>query len=217
MSARDKGDKDDKDAALHGNVPDTCAVALLMIDVINDFEYPHGETLFRHALPAAQAIAALRIDARRRQIPAIYVNDNFGRWRADRRQLVRHCLEDGVRGEPIVRLLAPEQDDYFVLKPKHSGFYATPLDLLLAHLKATTLLLVGFAGDNCVLLTASDAFLRDFHLYIPSDCTASIDEQENTHALRYAARVFNASTTPASDLDLDDVVRQAGERHHVQA
>ncbi|HEX6541300.1 MAG TPA: isochorismatase family protein, partial [Ktedonobacterales bacterium] len=110
---------------LHGNVPDTCDVALLLIDVINDFEYPGGQALLRHALPAAECIAALNARARQRQIPIVYINDNFGKWRADRHELVRHCLEDGVRGEPIVRLLAPDESDYFVLKPKHSGFYAT--------------------------------------------------------------------------------------------
>jgi nicotinamidase-related amidase len=202
MKAKDDGD-------LHGNVPDTCAVALLLIDVINDFDYPGGEALFRHALAAAERIAALKARARRHNIPVIYVNDIFGKWRADRHQLVRHCLEDGVRGEPVVRLLAPDEDDYFVLKPKHSGFYATPLDLLLAHLEATTLILTGFAGDNCVLLTASDAFLHDFHIIIPPDCTASIERAENEHALRYAARVFKAETPASTALDLEALTRQA--------
>lgn len=201
----DANDNDLHDNDLHDNAPDTSGVALLLIDVINDFEYRDGEKLFRHALPAAMRIAALKARAWQHHIPSIYVNDNFGRWRADRHQLVRHCLEDGVRGESIVRLLAPEARDYFVLKPKHSGFYATPLDLLLAYLKATALILVGFAGDNCVLLTASDAFLRDFQLFIPEDCVASNDTAENENALRYAARVFDARTKPSSMLDLGDL------------
>ncbi|HEV8190141.1 MAG TPA: isochorismatase family cysteine hydrolase [Ktedonobacterales bacterium] len=197
---------------LHGNAPDTCGVALLLIDVINDFEYPGGDQLFAQALPAAQRIAALKATAKPHHIPVVYVNDNFGKWRADRHELVRHGLEDDMRGEPIVRLLAPGEDDYFVLKPKHSGFYATPLDLLLEHLQASWLILVGFAGDNCVLLTASDAFLRDFHLIIPADCVASIDPDENAHALSYAARVFKADTTPSSELDLGVLLEQAGKR-----
>ncbi|HEU5348890.1 MAG TPA: isochorismatase family cysteine hydrolase, partial [Ktedonobacterales bacterium] len=168
--------------------------------------------LFEHAPPAASRIAALKASARQHGIPVIYVNDNFGKWRADRHQLVRHCLEDGTRGEPIVRLLAPDESDYFVLKLKHSGFFATPLDLLLAHLGATTLILAGFTGDNCVLLTASDAFLRDFHLFIPGDCTASASEAENEHALRYVARIFHADTTPSTGLNLDHLLRQAGEK-----
>lgn len=191
------------------NPADTCPVALLLIDVINDFEYPGGEALFKHALPAAHRIAALKRRAQQHRVPVIYANDNFGKWRAERSQIVRHCLEDGVRGEPMVRLLAPEESDYFVLKPQNSGFYQTPLDLLLAYLKAKTIILAGFAGDICVLLTASDAYMRDFRLFIPSDCSASQEAGENEHALRYAARVLDADTTPSPDLRLDKLLARA--------
>ena len=191
------------------NVSDACPVALLLIDVINDFAYPGGEALFNHALPAAQSIAQLKQRAQERHIPVVYVNDNFGKWRAERSQLVRHCLEDGVRGEPIVRLLAPDESDYFILKPQNSGFYQTPLDLLLAYLHVKTLILAGFAGDICVLLTASDAYMREFRLFIPSDCSASQDTVENEHALRYAARVLDADTTASSDLNLDNLLTHA--------
>lgn len=196
---------------LHGNAPDTCAVALLLIDVINDLEYPGGDTLLAQALPAARAIATLRRRAKRLHIPTIYVNDNFGKWQSDQHDLVNHCLNDGVRGAPIVRLLAPDADDYFVLKPKHSGFYSTTLDVLLDYLHAQTLILTGFAGDVCVLLTASDAFLRDFQLFIPTDCVASIDPAENEHALRYAERVLKVETRPSIDLDLDRLITNRAE------
>ena len=73
----------------------------------------------------------------------------------------------------VVQLLVPGKEDYFVLKPKHSAFYATPLELLLTYLKVSTLILTGIAGDVCVLFTAGDAFLRDYHLFVPSDCIAS--------------------------------------------
>src|SRR3954469_15805188 len=117
-----------KNADLHGNAPDKSDVALLLIDVINDFEYPEGDQLFRQALPAAKKIAELKKRARAAGVPVVYVNDNFGRWRSDFQAQVEHCLEDGVRGRPVVELLRPSQDDYFVLKPKHSGFFSTTLD-----------------------------------------------------------------------------------------
>lgn len=204
MSARDN---------VAANPSDTCDVALLLIDVINDFEYSGGEALLKNALPAAHRIAALKRNAQQHHIPVVYVNDNFGKWRAERSQLVRHCVDDGVRGEPIVRLLAPEESDYFVLKPRHSSFYQTPLDLLLTYLKARALILAGFAGDICVLLTAADAFLRDYRLFIPGDCSASQDNAENEHFLRYAARVLDADTTPSPDLDLDDLLTHTSQIH----
>ncbi|HEX9002931.1 MAG TPA: isochorismatase family cysteine hydrolase [Blastocatellia bacterium] len=192
-----------KNNDLHGNVPDECPAALLIIDVINDLEFEGGDKLLTPALSAAEKIADLKRRARQAHIPAIYVNDNFGRWQSDFRRQVAHCLEDGVRGEPVVRLLVPEEEDYFVLKPKHSGFYSTALDILLVHLNARTLILTGLTADNCILFTAHDAYLRDFQLFIPSDCVASIDPEENRQALRQMQRVLNADIRPSVELNFE--------------
>jgi nicotinamidase-related amidase len=113
------------------SAPDKSDVALLLIDVINDLDFPEGDQLLRHALPMARQIATLKRRARAEGIPVIYVNDNFGRWRSDFSAQVEHCLEDGVCGKPVAELLRPAKDDYFVLKPKHSGFFSTTLDTLL--------------------------------------------------------------------------------------
>ncbi len=189
-----------KSPDLHGNAPDKSSIALLLIDVINDFEFEGAETLFQHALPAARKIAALKQRTDQAGIPAIYVNDNFGRWRSDFRTLVSHCIDDDTRGRPIVELLKPRQEDYFVLKPKQSGFYSTTLDLLLQHLGAKTLILTGFTGDICVLFTAADAHLRDYHLLIPRDCVVSQDKEENDRLLKYMERVLEADVRPSKEI-----------------
>ncbi|MBX5490531.1 MAG: cysteine hydrolase [Chloroflexi bacterium] len=193
---------------LHGNVPDTAAAALLLIDLINDFEYPGGDALFAQALPLADRLRTLKRRAKAAGIPVVYVNDNYGRWRSDFRMLVEHCLRDGVRGRPVVERLLPEPDDYFVLKPKHSGFYSTTLDVLLAYLRAETLLLTGVAGDVCVLFTAHDAFMRDFRLVVPADCVASIDPASNDYALARMRDVLAADLTPSTALDLVALARR---------
>jgi len=187
---------------LHGNVPDTSGAALLLIDVINDFEFEGGEKLLPQALPVGRNIAWLKQEAKKLEIPTIYVNDNFGRWQSDFRKIVSHCRRDDIRGKPFVELLLPDEDDYFVLKPKHSGFYSTTLDLLLSHLQARNLILSGIAGNNCVLFTANDAYMRDFKLFIPSDCVVSIDKEDNEYALRQMEEVLKADITPARELDL---------------
>src|ERR671931_1659786 len=171
-----------KNPDLHGNAPDEAPTVLLLIDVINDFEFDGGEALLAQALPMAERLAALKRRLRAAGVPAIYVNDNFGRWRSDFRALLAHCCRDGVRGQPVVERLLPEADDYFVLKPKHSGFFSTTLDVLLDYLKARTLILTGVAGNICVLFTANDAYMRDFHLYVPADCVASNRAEDNAHA-----------------------------------
>ena len=157
-----------KNEDLHGNAPDKSDVALLLIDVINDLEFPEGDQLLRYALPMARQIAALKQRARQEGVPVIYVNDNFGRWRSDFNAQVEHCLKDGVRGQPVVELLRPDEDDYFVLKPKHSGFFSTTLDMLLEYLGVKAVVLTGMAANICVLFTANDAYMRDLHLVVPS-------------------------------------------------
>ena len=190
---------------LHGSVPDSSGAALLLIDVINDFEFEDGDKLLPLALPVGRNIAQLRKRAGEIGIPTVYVNDNFGRWQSDFRKIVAHCREDKVRGKEFVEMLLPEEDDYFVLKPKHSGFYCTSLDLLLTHLNATNLILCGIAGNNCVLFTANDAYMRDFKLYVPSDCVVSNTEQDNRSALEQMGTVLKAVINPSTELDLKKI------------
>lgn len=200
-----------KNQDLHGNVPDRSAVALVIIDMINDLEFPGGEELLEPATEVARRIAALKARAREAHVPVIYANDNFGRWRSDFREVVEHCLSDGVRGEPLARLLAPEPDDYFVLKPKHSAFFATTLDTLLEYLACDCLVLTGITGDMCVLFTACDAYVRDLQVVVPSDCMASPRAEHDEHALVYMRRVLGADTTPSDELDLRRLRRGAAD------
>lgn len=185
---------------LHGNAPDKSNVALILIDMISDFEFIDGEKLFKHALPMAQNLAALRKKAKAANVPVIYVNDNFGKWQSNFYNLLEHASHEKVRGAEIVRLLKPDDDDYFVLKPKHSGFYSTTLAILLEHLQCKTLVLTGVTTDICILFTANDAYMRDFNLFIPSDCVASVDATENQHALKLLERVVKADIRPSDKI-----------------
>ena len=198
-----------KNNDLHGNVPDQCTVALILIDVINDMEFSNGEELLENALPAARKLAALKSRARRAEVPVIYVNDNFGKWRSDFRQQLGHVLEEGVRGEPVAELLRPDKDDYFVLKAKHSGFYHTQLDLLLDYLQVKTVVLAGFTTDICVLFTAADAYMRDLHIIIPEDCSAAPSVEDHEHALEHMGRVLDAKIVMSDDIDFEELLDEA--------
>jgi nicotinamidase-related amidase len=187
---------------LHGNAPDDAPLALLLVDVVNDLEFEGGDELLPRALAMAQRLAVLRQRCTAAAVPVVYVNDNFGRWRSNIPSLTRHCTRDGVRGRPVVEALSPGDDDYFVLKPKHSGFYATPLGLLLEHIGAKTLIVTGLTTDRCVLFTAHDAYLREFRLFTPSDCMASIEPEAGKLALQHMERVLRADTRSSDELDL---------------
>jgi nicotinamidase-related amidase len=198
-----------KNPDLHGNVPDSSPVVLVLIDVINDLEFEGGEALAAQALPMAERLAALTRRAREAGVPVVYVNDNFGKWRSDFRRQLEHVLHDGVRGQRLAELLAPQEDDYFVLKPKHSGFYSTTLDTLLDYLQAHTLILTGLATNSCVLFTASDAYMRDLAIVVPADCVAAQTREEHEHALQQMRVLLKADTRPSSEIDLE---RLASER-----
>lgn len=187
---------------LHGSAPDKSGAALLLIDVINAFDFPEGDQLLELAQPVGKNIAQLKKRAKAAGIPCVYVNDNFGKWQSDFKKLVARCTAEDAKGKEFVKLLVPDDADYFVLKPKHSGFYSTTLDLLLTHLNAKNLILTGIAGNNCVLFTANDAYMRDFKVFVPEDCVVSNTEEENRYALKQMETVLKADTSPSHQLDL---------------
>ena len=195
----DMGEPRDSDD-LHGSAPDSHRTALLLIDVINPLDFPEADQLLQSALPAARRIAALTARARAAGLPVVYVNDNFGRWRSDFRQVVEACEQEDCKGRPIAQLLRPQDEDYFVLKPKHSGFFSSTLELLLAKLRARQVVLTGFAGNICVLFTANDAYMRDLELVVPRDCCASNTAHDNEHALTQMRTLLKAETAPSQAL-----------------
>jgi nicotinamidase-related amidase len=167
--------------------------------------------LFENALPAAKKLAKLARRARNAGVPVIYVNDNFGKWRSDFRQQLGHVLDDGVRGEPIAKLLRPDDEDYFVLKAKHSGFYHTQLDLLVNYLKVRTVVIAGFTTDICVLFTASDAYLRDLEIVVPPDCSAADSVEHHEAALQHMERVLHVKAIASSEIDFGELLESSSD------
>jgi len=171
--------------------------ALLIVDMVNPLDFPGAKSLLRQAVPAARRIATLRKRMKARGLPAIYVNDNFTHWRRDFTELVAICSQPDAPGAPLVEALAPARDDYLVLKPRHSAFFATPLEVLLAQLQIRHVVVTGIAGDGCVLATAADAHMRDFQVSVPSDCCASISKPRNDRALRLLRESMKVETKPS--------------------
>jgi nicotinamidase-related amidase len=200
-----------KNISLHGSAPDKHPFALLLVDVINDFDFPEAGQLLKYARPMARNLLRLKRRAQKAGVPVIYVNDNFGRWKSDFRRTVDHCARHG-RGRDVVKLLQPGENDYFVLKPKHSGFFSTTLDTLLRYLETQTLILTGIAGNFCVLFTANDAYMRDFKLFVPRDCTVSNTKTENESALNLMKKFLKADTRSSSKIVFRRVQRTTRER-----
>jgi nicotinamidase-related amidase len=171
--------------------------ALFLIDVINDLDFDGSEALVAQAEPMAVRLATLKRRATSAGVPCLYVNDNFGQWRSDFRQTVAHCTSRSSPGRRVSRRLRPTRRDYFVLKPKHSGFFDTTLDTLLEALRIRRVILTGIAGNICVLFTANDAYMRDFKIFAPADCIVSNTPDENDHALKQLGSILKGNITPS--------------------
>src|SRR4051812_48727784 len=165
--------------------PDHSPAVLILIDVINHFEYPDGEKIFRQALPVAPKLARLKKRAQAAGMSTIYVNDNFGQWRSDAHKLLDYCIRPEAIGKAFVEQIRPGKNDYFVLKPMHSAFYQTPLEVLLRFLDASTLVLCGLTTNSCIVCTAHDAKMRELALYVPSDCSAARTPREHREAIEH--------------------------------
>ena len=173
--------------------------ALVVVDMVNPLDFPGAGSLLRHAVPAARKIARLRARLKPRGVPTIFVNDNFTHWREDFGQLVAICSQPGARGAPLLEALPPEQDDYNLLKPQHSAFYNTPLEVLLGQLGIGRVVLAGIATDQCVLASAIDGRMRELEVVVVGDGTAAMTAARHRNALA-VLRAMEVKVMPCASI-----------------
>lgn len=171
---------------------------LLLVDFINPMHFEGADALAAPAMAAARATQRLKRRLTREGVPTLYANDNYGVWRSDFRDLLEHCATQPGATGCLAQWLAPEPQDLVLLKPRHSAFFSTPLDLVLTQMHTHTIVLAGIAADICVQLTAMDASLRGYKLWVPADCTAAESEAAKAASLAYMARVLKADVRKSS-------------------
>jgi nicotinamidase-related amidase len=169
-------------------------VALLLVDVINPMNFEGAEPLSRQALDASRAILRLRNEADALGVPVVYVNDNYGHWGSEKSRLVETCAAASDTAQELASRLAPRSQDFFVIKPQFSGFYATNLPVLLPRLRVSRIVLTGIAGDICVLFTAADAHMREYDLWVPADAIACENDERRSWALEIMRKSMGADT-----------------------
>ena len=177
--------------------------ALLIIDMINTLDFEGSENLLHNMKPIVTTLLQLKKRAKEHGLPVVYVNDHYGLWREDVGDVIK-LAEEGI-GKEIIEQFKPEKDDFFIIKPKHSGFYGTQLETLLNDLKVDNLILTGIAGDFCVIFTAFDAYMREYPLWVPSDCIASEIAQDNDNALQLMHRSMSVRITASTKVDIGEV------------
>lgn len=172
--------------------------ALLIIDMINTFDFQGGEKLHENTMNIVGNIRDLKKKAKEAGLPVIYVNDNYGLWQDNMNDIIEECKKG--KGKDVIEKLHPDTDDYFIIKPKHSCFFGTQLDILLHQLDVKRLILTGIAGDICVLYTANDAYMREYEMSIPKDCMASETEEDNESAIRIIKKTIDADMTSSKEM-----------------
>jgi nicotinamidase-related amidase len=173
---------------------DKTRYALLIIDIINPFTFTHGPILASKTLQIVGPIKQLKEYFNEKKWPVIFINDHYNLWQANLEKIIELCQTE--KSEPILKQLLPGDNDYFLIKPKHSAFYGTALNTLLHQLKVNTLILTGIAGNICVLFTANDAYMREYKIIAPANCIASVDDRDNQYALTMMKNVLKASIKP---------------------
>ena len=170
--------------------------ALLLVDFINPLDFPGAQDLAPGALQAAAATLALRRQLEAEGTPVIYANDNFGSWRSDFNSLVRQLRESEGTAAEIANMLQPGREDLTVLKPRHSAFFGSPLEILLDLMGVNELVITGLSTDICVKMTAMDAFLRDYRIRVPANCTAAETLGRKDDALGYMREILRCDIDP---------------------
>lgn len=181
--------------------PEAARAALLIVDMIGTWDFPDGAAMLERAQAIAPCVQRLAASFREAGRPVIYVNDNYGQWRSDFPRLLEAAANAGPMQARLVETLRPAADDYFVLKPKHSAFFATPLELLLHHLGTRRLVLTGVTADQCVMATAMDAKQRECEVVVVSDGVTALDDARTAAALKHFREVLQLATCSAAQID----------------
>ena len=148
--------------------------ALLIVDVINSYDFEDAETLLENARRAVPKIEGLLKRARQASIPVVYVNDNYGAWNSSLDDMVEQVLQ-GEHAD-LLEPLVPDEDASFVVKARHSVFYETPLEYLLRQMEVERIVLTGQVTEQCILYSALDAYIRHLGVVVPTDAVAHIHE-----------------------------------------
>ncbi|MFC4387732.1 isochorismatase family cysteine hydrolase [Gracilibacillus marinus] len=164
--------------------------ALLVIDLMNDFDFHEGKHLLEHTKKILPNIEKLKNYAKDNHYPIIYINDHYDTWETDYKKIAKAC--ETKENKDVINVGLPDSEDYFIMKPQMSGFFRTPLRSLLENLEIEHLIITGIAGNICVLFTANDAHMRGYTLHVPKNCVASNTERHNNEALQLMEKVFNA-------------------------
>jgi nicotinamidase-related amidase len=173
------------------------STALLVVDMLNTYDHEDGDRLRESARAVIPNIRDLIAAARSNDVLTVWVNDNHGDWTIGRRRLTDWARENG--DPALIDPIAPPDGTAFLLKARHSAFYATQLEYLLREQDVDHIVLTGQVTEQCILYTALDAYIRHFELTVPRGAVAHIHQDLGDAALALMERNMSAAVPEAAD------------------
>ena len=185
--------------------------ALVMIDMQRGFIDPSSPLCIPAAAATVPACAEVIRLCHEKDVPVFYTTRHYRAdgsdvekcrrdvWLAGGKPLseeCEECMSDAYPEEFEVR-----ESDYRIVKPRFSGFFGTPLDLILRRLGVDTVILAGTTTPNCIRTSCYDALSLDYDVIVLSDCTSSVTEEVQRANLgdmeRIGAQIENVGSLKA--------------------
>ncbi|MFC1718283.1 cysteine hydrolase family protein [Candidatus Poribacteria bacterium] len=165
-------------------------VALLIIDMVNDFVSEDGAMYVSGAEEIIPAIKQMADEARSLESPVIYICDSHDVPDAESGTWPRYT-ENGTPGIEIVPQLRPAPSDFIVRKHQYSAPFSTDLDLLLKELGVAKLVLTGTAVDVRIYFIAQDAHKKGYQIVVPRECVVALSEGDRDASLKQMEQLFD--------------------------
>jgi nicotinamidase-related amidase len=175
--------------------------AVIVVDMLNPYEHEDADRLVESVEHAVEPIGDLVERATGEDVEVIYVNDNYGDWNSSQEELAQAAL-NGRRPDLVEPILPPDDAD-FVVKARHTIFYMTPLEYLLAQREIGHIVLAGQVTEQCILYSALDAYVRHLEVSVPTDAVAHIHEDLAQAALKMMERNMRVELVMGADCRLE--------------
>lgn len=173
--------------------------ALLVIDMTYAFTGDRREPVLEAAkrwpngcgevaFDAVTQIGRLLVASRAARIPVIYTRGEYlpegpeaGRWTGKMSRMFDVPADTTVKGDEIVREIAPQPGDIVIKKDKPSAFFGTPLVSYLVERGVDSLIVTGCTTSGCVRASVIDGFSYNYRLSVVEE--GVFDRGEVSHKI----------------------------------
>jgi len=165
-------------------MPNHKKIALIIVDMQNDFVLPDAPQCVNGAVSIIPNIQKVLDMFREKSLPVFHV---YREYRADGSDIEKTRFEDFMhrkkycvpqtKGCEIVDELSPVEGEYCIVKNRFSGFMNTELDFILRRLEVENIVICGVQYPNCIRATVFDGVALGYDVTLVTDATAAQTEK----------------------------------------